>query len=133
MNKIHMRNILIISPVIIFSIHLVLWFLGLYSVIPFLDIPLHFSGGVVIGLFTYGVNAYLPIKNKILNHTSFHDLVMILGVVSFAAIGWEYFEFCLDKLTGSNFQNSLSDTLKDLGIGQIGGIASFLFLKHMKL
>ena len=126
-----MNILFLVSPVIVFALHLAACLFGGYGAIPFLDVPFHLIGGFSIGLSLYGVDSFLRPERELLGTNKLQQFIMVIGTVSFAAVCWEYFEFILDQTVRSGFQSSLADTLKDFLMGQIGGAASFLIISRL--
>lgn len=49
-------------------------------------------------------------------------IFLVVSVVGFVAICWEFLEFLLKTFFGLPFQPSLDDTLLDILMGLIGGL-----------
>ncbi len=94
-----------------------------YSSIWYLDMPMHFLGGVWIGLFS----VYLfPPKED-----SLKSILKILFIVLFIGISWEIFEILVDKFITQNSFNPL-DTASDLFFDFAGGLfAIFYYFKRI--
>lgn len=56
----------------------------------------------------------------------------IFGLVLFASIAWELFEFAMEHTTGWLFQPSLADTMNDFVMDMLGGI-TFIGIMYKKL
>ncbi len=121
-----MKLVLLLAPLIVFLFHMVLWSFGMYHVIPFIDNPMHFFGGFSIGIFFFGLDSFLRSEAKVLTGRKLTDIIIVIGSVTIAAVFWEYLEFIGYRFLGYGFEISLSDTLKDIFIGQLGGIISFI-------
>jgi ABC-type phosphate/phosphonate transport system permease subunit len=93
---------------------------NLYYELTWLDIPMHIMGGFGVASLVLAVTSY---KQKKAN------LLTVLVLYAFIAIGWELYEFAGDVLSQSAW-NGWSDTISDFINGGIGaGIAYYLFKK----
>jgi hypothetical protein len=105
------------APVAVLATHVVLD-LGLqaYDRRPWLDGPMHVAGGAAIA---HGIGAALRARDD-----RGHPLAPILMVTGTAAVAvlWEFCEFTIDRLFGTNLQVSLPNTMKDLALGLLGGV-----------
>lgn len=90
-----------------------------YYAIWWLDIPMHFLGGVVVSfLFFYIFYSWL--LNKNFSKKLFLSLIFVLIV----GLGWEIFEYIFNNLIkGDLFY--LKDTLEDLFFDILGSIVGF--------
>ena len=111
---------------------LVYWF-GLYFLIPWVDIPLHFFGG----LWVYVFARYLAMRFDLEINSQFPVLakfIIFIGAVFFVGVFWEFWEFVLDRyLIHSGYSLLLGvyeDTLKDLFMDFLGGAFGFIFIKY---
>lgn len=98
------------------AIHVV----DIYGWWPDFDIVMHTLGGIGAGLFGLALfergrgRATLP---------RWMRTVFVLGVVMILAVGWEWHEFALDTLRGTQMlQLSIADTMLDMLCGFIGGL-----------
>ena len=90
-----------------------------YSV-PHVDSFMHFAGGITLGILVYGVLARAVELGWILPPGRLLLFVLIFSLVTTGAVFWEFFEWSLDKLIGTMNQRSITDTMKDLLLGQCG-------------
>lgn len=114
-------------PIAVFAFHLLLIAIfNIYLVWPWFDIPMHFIGGVAIALTALMSIKHLQ-KTKHLGHAhpAFKFLIVV-SLVSLAAVLWEFAEFALDSFTVTNWQGDINDTLFDLLMGLVGGAFTFL-------
>lgn len=103
----------------------------MYIIWPPYDIPVHFLGGVSMGITGYMLlklcekNNWIHISNKLL------FLLLIVCYVSLTATVWEFYEFLMDHYLGTFNQPSIADTMGDMFFGLLGGAfaASFLLRK----
>jgi len=97
---------------------------GLHAYVryPFLDIPMHFLGGIAIAFFFQ--SAYRAAsRHGIVGpfHRTTHD-VLVFALTSTATVFWEFAEFLSDRFFGTHAQLGLEDTLGDMLLGIFGGI-----------
>lgn len=112
------------APIGVFSFH-VLAILGfkIYARIPNFDIPMHFAGGVAIAYFFGGCYRTALMFDLLGQPAKVVYAVVVLGMTAFAAVVWEFAEFIADQALGTHTQPDLPDTLLDLLMGLLGGIA----------
>ena len=120
------------APLAVFTFHVVAvvaW--NIYSRFPDFDIPMHFIGGVAITYFFGG--SYRAARQFDLLGTPSKAMypVTVLGLTCVAAVVWEFAEFLMDRRFGTHSQPSLEDTLLDLLMGLLGGIA-FLTVQYKR-
>lgn len=97
--------------------------LGLYDHLPSLDIAMHLAGGMTIA-YSFGVLLDLLEAHRLIGFG--HELVrafVIVSLVTSAATGWEFVEFLCDRFAGTRAQLGLRDTLGDILVGILGGLA----------
>lgn len=112
---------LLVSVPILF--HVVGGILGLYVKIPWWDVLTHFMSSVTVCLFAVYcmivVDAYFA-------EISFTMPIVIIFVVMISLAGgalWEIGEYISDKIFGTHEQKGLDDTMKDLIVDLLGGLA----------
>ncbi len=112
--------------------------LALYSWYPYFDVPMHFGGGVAMGVLALALwdhhirSITFSVKNPWVKHIFF--ALCILGFVGLVGIAWEWFEFGLDEFftVRNNWglaQAGLSDTMADLFLDLLGGLVVVLWYK----
>ncbi len=111
----------------IFGVHILSIFRDWYFLFPWLDTPLHFLGGLFIGLSAIYLTNYL--SRLFGDRNRLEDFIFVLGAVSLIGILWEFFEFGLDYfyslgLIGFQSQLSVADTIGDLFFDILGGLAA---------
>jgi len=108
-------------PLAILAVHLILSWFELYDRLSWVDIPMHLFGGVSIGVAYALLSRRLgiPLQGLML-------LAFIVSLVGLTAVVWELHEFALDALLGWSTQPSVADTMGDLFLGLLGGIAGSL-------
>lgn len=90
-----------------------------YSSIWYLDMIMHFLGGLWVGLFAFYIFAPENIFPRL--------ILKILLFVLFVGIGWEVYEILVDKVVTQNSFNIL-DTSSDLFFDLSGGLYAILYL-----
>jgi len=117
-----------IFPILVLAFHMLIVPLNFYVFYPWIDIPMHFLGGLSVCL------SYLALlkearKEKYLGEMKkFVLFVFIISMVAITAVLWEFFEFSIDLIFKTQAQGGLADTMSDLFFGLVGGITGF-FLK----
>lgn len=74
-----------------------------------LDVPVHFLGGLALGMLVIGL-----LKN-------FHPRMYVLGMVG-VLVGWELFELVIQTAREANF---VFDTALDILMGTLGALVSY--------
>ncbi len=96
-----------------------------YFTIWWFDMPMHFLGGIWVGL---ALLWYFPLKSLF-----FKEVFKIIFGVLIVAIFWEIFEILVDKVIAQNPFNAL-DTLSDIFFGMAGGVVSiFYFFRRIMI
>ena len=109
--------------ILIFIFNLVAGKLYWYSSIWWFDMPMHFLGGVWVGLILIYLFRVHGLSNKTI-------LGLLLGVL-LVGVGWEFFEFAFVNPIAGNPFNTL-DTLSDIFFDLAGGAFALLyFLKRI--
>ena len=120
--------------VIIFLTNFVGMYNQWYLVYPWFDQILHFSGGFFMAIL---LSTYL--KNHLLDNSKLKNTLIILGVVSFMGITWEFAEYIANLIFSpiifnlfaikTYFMGDLSDTINDL-LMDILGAGLFSLVLH---
>lgn len=114
-------------------IHSVAVFNNWYWRFRWMDIPMHFLGGVFIGMIFLWLFkkffGYLDIHNRFLVLT-----VLLLGFVTLAGVFWEFYEFLYDLFISSRewgiFTNQgVQDTISDLFFDILGGFTAAVLMR----
>lgn len=109
-------------PVVVFSAHVLSSkVLGLYEVIPDLDVPMHFAGGVAIAYFFRGVMEILAREGLVQRAVGALEVVCVFALTGTATAFWEFAEYASDHTIGTHAQGGLEDTLFDMLLGLTGG------------
>lgn len=99
-----------------------------YDRLPWLDIPMHFIGGVAMA-YSYTVFFRLLLERRLVG--AMHPWVKILfivSLVSLTAVVWEWHEFLRDVFLGEHTQLGEADTMGDFFLGVLGGLAGAMLL-----
>ncbi len=116
------------APVAVFVSYLIGLAFGWFDLLPPLDIPTHFMGGVAITYFYRSA-----IRN--LQKSPGEIAIGIQIVFAFTATGtttifWEFLEFLSDYFLSTQHVFGLNDTLKDMFFGLAGGILLSLLYRE---
>lgn len=116
-------------PIAFFSAHVVATkAFDAYLHLPWLDLPMHFFGGVAIAYF-FSCSLRSPLATLVLGRIStFGACLLILAGTCSATVVWEFAEWVTDALGITQAQLGLEDTLLDMLLGLLGGL--FLILVH---
>ena len=96
-------------------------FSGLYTMYPWLDIPMHFFGGASVAVTYFLILRFLQEKHQLVLPGSAR-IMFVWGLVALTAILWELFEYSTTIITGLGLQGDLPDTMFDQFLGLVGGI-----------
>ena len=114
-----MKNYLPLAVLIV--LHVIFLLLDLYSV-AHLDSVMHLAGGIVLAMCLYGFlvsaidKGWCPDPGKIVS------VILVVSLVTTGAVCWEFYEWISDRLFDTRLQPSVTDTVKDLLLGLLGGI-----------
>jgi hypothetical protein len=111
-----------IFPVFVFIVHMFFSFYEIYDTFLWMDIPMHFLGGLAISYTAVLFLRFFREKDFIIIKKWFIFILVVVSVVVLIAVLWEFYEFLLKYFFHVNTQPSLEDTLFDLFIGLVGGI-----------
>ena len=108
-------------PILVFCLHVFLSRgLHLYSLVPWIDIPMHLLGGLSMAYSLFLVLAFLQDSGVISRLDRIIEWVLVFTLVATIALFWEFSEFSFDHLFRSNVQISLPNTMQDLFMGMLG-------------
>jgi hypothetical protein len=95
---------------------------GGYVKYPWIDMPMHFAGGVAIAFFIH--HATLNAANvALVQHTdTLTHYVLVFALVSMATVTWEFAEFLTDTFFATGAQKGVRDTMSDMFMGMVGGL-----------
>ncbi|MBS3174393.1 hypothetical protein J4440_00760 [Candidatus Woesearchaeota archaeon] len=122
-----------ILPALILFLHIILGKLfNAYTLFPWIDIPMHFFGGITIGisypllLNYFTEKKYLEVRNQLML------FILIISLVALTIVIWEFLEFSSDYLFRTIMQPGLQDTIADLFLGLTGGIVGYLISEFIQ-
>ena len=124
---------LCLPPVVVVAVHGFFVFgFDAYTNLPWLDILMHFVGGLVIGFTLNGCLAHAEPGSLIRVNSASVRFGLNVCLVTTAATVWEFAEFLCDRVFGTRSQDDLEDTMLDLFAGIVGGMlfASIVFLRN---
>jgi hypothetical protein len=111
-------------PLSVYITHLVFtYLLDAYTLFPWIDIPMHYLGGLSMAYSLLLVLSELQHQQVIKPLERIIELLLIFSLVTTAAVFWEFSEFTADQILGTNGQISLKNTMKDLFVGVIGALS----------
>lgn len=121
-------------PILVFVANAVLDAGGIYVVFPWVDIPMHFLGGVSIAVAGVCFLALLRGHGFINRLPLLFYALFIMSFVGLAAASWELWEFSLDRIFGGGAQVDLPDTMTDMFFGLLGGSVTIVlwFVLHKR-
>jgi hypothetical protein len=115
------------APLSIFGLYLVGVTLDLYDLIPALDIPTHFLGGVTI---TYFYRFTLRNSQKFLGEIPLPVRILCaFTCTGTTVVFWEFYENILDHFLHTQLVMGLTDSLKDMFLGLSGALILTLFYR----
>jgi peptidoglycan biosynthesis protein MviN/MurJ (putative lipid II flippase) len=109
------------APIFVFTIHVFLSLgLHIYILLPWMDIPMHYLGGLSIAYSLFLLLIFLKERGIITHLDRVIELTFVFTLVATIAVFWEFSEFSMDQLLGTNVQISLQNTMQDLFMGIVG-------------
>ena len=126
MNKQHLPKILLLFVVIIGVANAFATQFFLYWRLPWLDMLMHFLGGIWIGLvvlwvyYLSGKFKNIPENRRCVSYV--YGLAAIVTMVT--SVFWELFEFSLDVKVAFNEFNGFYDTASDIIIAVFGALVA---------
>ncbi|MBT8123043.1 MAG: hypothetical protein KJO10_10935 [Gammaproteobacteria bacterium] len=105
--------VLMVLPVVFLLLHL-------YSV-AHLDSVMHLAGGIVLAICLYGFLVSTIDRNWCPDPGKIVSALLVVSLVTTGAVCWECYEWVSDRLFDTRLQPSVTDTVKDLLPGLLGG------------
>jgi len=112
---------------ILIVLHIVFLRIDAYSM-AHLDSLMHLTGGIVLGIFIYGVLACMIGRGWFPDPGRLVMTILIVSLVTTGAVCWEFYEWLSDAMFGTHLQHSVTDTMKDLFLGMLGGVIYTVFV-----
>jgi len=118
-------------PIAILMADIFFLFFDVYSLISWIDMPMHFIGGIFIG-GSYFLLLKMLQREGFLGET--HNLlhfIFVISLVALTTIIWEFGEFTLDFIGNwGGLQPSLTNTMQDMFLGMVGGSVGCLIQRY---
>jgi len=120
----------------IYGVHWgLVYFLDVYSFLPWFDMPMHAIGGFTVGILGVGIHHKITDKHHLSASPLWYHILFVVSFVILIAVAWEFHEYVLDQTVGKwnnlpPHQLSLSDTMSDLLLGGVGGFVSALVFRR---
>ncbi len=119
-------------PMLVFVSHVFISYgLHLYILFPNIDIPVHYLGGLTMAYSCVAALAFLQQHKIISILDKAVEWLFVFTLVTTIAVCWEFAEFSMDRLLGTNVQINLQNTMQDLLMGMLGA-ASMVGYKIFK-
>ncbi|MDD4607161.1 MAG: hypothetical protein PHS07_02380 [Patescibacteria group bacterium] len=117
----------LLTAIAVFLIHaLLIIIFDIYQYINWIDIPIHFLGGVAISLGTIILLNLLITDQRLQPLPLSIKIILAITVTLGIAVVWECYEWLMGYLNFGIYQESLNDTMLDLVMGGSGGILTGL-------
>lgn len=118
-------------------LHILAMYLGWYwnPRFDWIDIPLHFLGGVFAAMFSWWFGHRFALFN-IFHNDFLRNILILIAVAATIGVLWEFFEFSFDYFVVSQArfnwlnmaQPSKADTMADLFFDMLGGLTAGVML-----
>lgn len=115
------------APLSVFGFYVFGLAIDLFDNFPYMDIPTHFMGGVVI---TYFYRVAIRNSQKIVGDIP-HSIQVIFAFTctGTTTVFWELYENFADHFLGTHMVRGLEDTIMDLILGLSGALVLILFYR----
>ncbi len=94
----------------------------MYGLFPWIDIPMHFVGGMTMTTTLIMLYKALQHINVIPQMHVAITKLFLFTAISTITIFWEFAEFSTDVFFGTHAQVNIPDTMKDMFLGMMGGL-----------
>ena len=115
-------------PILVFFVNAVFDTKGIYYTFLWIDMPMHFLGGVSIAVAGAQFLAYLQERGLVGKLPFLFHAFFVMSFVGLAAVLWELWEFARDYLARTSTQVNLPDTMIDMFFGLLGGFIALVVL-----
>lgn len=103
-----------------------------------IDIPLHFLGGIFAAMFSWWFG-HRFLRFNIFHNDFFKNILILIAVAATIGVLWEFFEFSFDYFVVSQArfnwlnmaQPSKADTMADLFFDMVGGFTAGVLLSSI--
>lgn len=115
------------APLAVFGFYLFGLAIDLFDNYPFMDIPTHFMGGVVI---TYFYRVAIRNSQKIVGDIPISiQVIFAFTCTGTTTVFWEFYENFADHFLGTSMVRGLEDTIVDFILGISGALVLSLFYR----
>lgn len=121
--------------VVLTVVHVIAVISRFYHTHPWIDIPQHFFGGVLAALIFYWINYSYPHFFRLVSNFP-APLVLVVSWTALLGVLFEFAEFAYDLIIFGYFgignfpsQLGLKDTMGDLFLDIVGGLALAIFMR----
>lgn len=115
------------APLLVFVTHIFIdRILDAYHRWPQSEVPMHFAGGMAIAFLISKCFRTLPRELVQRSRKVVLELLLVGSLTATATVLWEFSEFTIDQLFGTNLQVSLANTMKDMTMGISGAVVVIL-------
>lgn len=122
---------LLVFILAIFSVQIIATAFYWYWRIPWFDIPMHFLGGMWVGMSVLWFYLFSGKIKNVATQGKFRIFITVVISVFLVAFLWEVFEYVVFIMIPHGAPYNMPDTLGDILFGVFGGIAAtLLFLKR---
>ncbi|PIR97853.1 MAG: hypothetical protein COT89_02165 [Candidatus Colwellbacteria bacterium CG10_big_fil_rev_8_21_14_0_10_42_22] len=134
MTRLRLERNLTLSVFTFFLLHSVASVNDWYRSLAWIDIPVHFLGGVLVAAVFYWFFQRFP-SHFDTSRNFLITLIMVLSFTALAGVFWEFTEYIYDLLIAKyglglkTLQFGLRDTLGDLLADLAGGLVLAIFVK----
>lgn len=104
---------------------------NVYEIFPWIDVPMHFIGGISVGYMSVLFLRYFKEKNLIVIKNKFLYWIIIVSAVSLIAVLWEFWEYFMVNYFGFDWILDYKDTLLDLFVSICGGFFSAIVFRKV--
>jgi hypothetical protein len=116
------------APLSVFLFYLIARSLHLFQVLPVVDIPTHFLGGMVMAYF---YRTAIRNVQRIVGEIPFLiQVIFAFTCTATTTIFWEFYEYLFDFFFHTQMIRGTTDTIVDYFVGLLGALATSLFYRR---
>jgi hypothetical protein len=109
------------APLLVLGIHVMaLRVFNTYERFPYLDLPMHFFGGVVMAFFFHRASINASLLGITRPYHAVRHRLFVFTSTCTVALAWEFSEFVTGWYSAGKTREGLNDTIGDLFLGIIG-------------